>query len=132
MSAERAPETRTSGRHDDGRRADVEPTIGNLRRELDGIDAEIVRLIAQRLATVAGIAAAKERSTSRVRDPDRERLVLNQVEEEAVRLGVSPSFVRGLFSAIIEHSVSLQAARIEDGELGGLSRVSEFSIRYFE
>ena len=109
----------------------VPPRLGDLRGELDAIDLEIVRLIAQRLTTVTRIGVAKERGTKSVRDVERERLVLNQVEEEAVRLGISASFVRGIFQSIIEHSVSLQAARLEAGE-GGLSGVTANSTRFFE
>jgi len=114
------------------RALDVPASLLELRRELDGIDAEIVRLIAARLTTVTEIADAKQKGTASLRDEKRERLVLNQVEELAIDLGISASFIRGVFQSIIEHSVCLQAQRLDDGDPGGLSSVSPSSIRYFE
>ena len=111
---------------------DLPTSLVELRSQLDEIDAEIVRLIAARLTTVTEIGVAKQRGTASLRDTERERLVLNQVEEVAIDLGISASFIRSVFQSIIEHSVSLQAQRLDSQESGGLSSVSPSSIRYFE
>ncbi|MGA8295433.1 MAG: chorismate mutase [Acidimicrobiales bacterium] len=83
-------------------------SVDELRRDLDAIDAEIVRLLAQRLSTVSEIASAKDRGALGVRDPEREREVLAQVERAAGQLGVSRELVRRVFGAILEDSVAFQ------------------------
>ncbi len=86
--------------------------LAALRRQLDGIDAGLVELIAQRYDVVAGIAAAKAGSDSPVRDPRREREVLDAVEAMATAHGVSGELVRRIFREIIGHSVDRQVAEL--------------------
>jgi isochorismate pyruvate lyase len=86
--------------------------IDELRRALDGIDGEIVRILAQRLAMVSEIASAKDVDSLRIRDLERERHVLVQAEMMAARLGVSRDLVRSVFTAILEDSVAFQTRLI--------------------
>jgi chorismate mutase/prephenate dehydratase len=94
------------------------PEIDTLRRSLDGIDTEIVRLIAQRFGVVAEVGRAKDRSAATIQDADRERQVLEAVEGEARQLGVSANLVRRVFQEIISHSVSRQSAHLTDDDTG--------------
>ena len=89
---------------------DPEASIVGLRREVDHIDAGIVRLLAERAAAIAGIAAAKGQRAANIRDLDREQVVLDQVEVAAEILGVPGHFVRPIFETIVEQSVALQNA----------------------
>jgi chorismate mutase len=81
-----------------------------LRRQLDEIDGEIVRLLARRLSTVGDVAVTKQAEAADIRDVERERHVISRAEATAEELGISPSFVRAVFETIIEHSVALQTA----------------------
>ncbi|HEX3607956.1 MAG TPA: bifunctional 3-deoxy-7-phosphoheptulonate synthase/chorismate mutase [Candidatus Dormibacteraeota bacterium] len=99
------------------------PGLGDLRRSLDDIDAEIVRLIAQRFGVVSEIGRAKEHSSSAIQDAERERRVLDAVEGTARELGVSSNLVRRVFQEIISHSVAQQSAALS-GEDGGRVRVA--------
>ena len=99
------------------------PDLGDLRRSLDDIDAEIVRLIAQRFGVVDEIGRAKDRSAASIQDPERERRVLESVEGVARQLGVSANLVRRVFQEIISHSVAQQSAHLS-AEAGGRVRLA--------
>ena len=86
--------------------------LAGLRAELDAVDHALVELIARRLELVAGVGAAKADSGTPVRDPDRERAVLDGVETAARERGVSGELVRRIFLDIIGHAVDRQVAEI--------------------
>ena len=92
------------------------PTLTELRRRLDQTDDEIVRLLALRLQTIGLIGKTKAEHATAVRDPERERAVLERVEKLASSLGISGPLMRKIFSDIIDYSVSRQVATIVDGE----------------
>ncbi len=95
-----------------------------LRDRLDEVDADIVRLIAERFAVVGSIGTAKEQADGPIRDADRERRVLDAVERVARDRGVSASLVRRIFGEIIEHAVSSQVATLAATAPGGRVRVA--------
>ncbi len=84
--------------------------LSGLREALDGVDGDLVRLLAKRLALVAKIGEAKAAGEGGIRDAARERDVLLKVEAAARQLGVSAPLARKIFSEIIAHSVTRQAA----------------------
>jgi chorismate mutase/prephenate dehydratase len=84
--------------------------LSGLRAELDGVDDEIVRLIARRLELVGLIGREKAQGADGIRDPERERQVLSHVEAAARELGLSAPLARKIFSEIISHSLTRQAA----------------------
>ncbi len=93
--------------------------IQKLRQELDKIDEDIVRLVARRLETVGQVGKEKAGRAQGIRDPEREREVLARVEALARSLGVSGPLARNLFSELIAHSVSRQAASLAAGQEPG-------------
>ena len=101
----------------------MEPTVDDLRAQLDDVDAEIVGLIARRFDVIRAMSEVKAGGSASIRDPDREHRVLETVEATARDLGVSPNLVRRVFQEIIDHSVSQQAARLA-GETAAQVRVS--------
>ena len=90
------------------------PDLEQLRRELDALDAGLVDLIARRLEIVAEVGAAKARTDAPVRDPERERAVLDAVERAADERGVSGDLVRRVFREIIGHAVDQQVADLTE------------------
>ena len=84
--------------------------IPQLRAALDGLDEEIVRLVAQRLELVGRIGQEKAATSAGIRDIQRERQVLERVEAVARERGVSAVLARNIFSEIISHSLTRQAA----------------------
>jgi len=84
--------------------------IAGLRGSLDELDQEIIRSIARRLELVDQIAQQKASGSAGIRDPRRERDVLERVEAAARERGISAVLARHIFSEIIAHSVTRQAA----------------------
>jgi chorismate mutase/prephenate dehydratase len=84
--------------------------ISGLRASLDELDQEIIRSIARRLELVDQIAQQKASGSAGIRDPRRERAVLERVEAAARERGISAVLARHIFSEIIAHSVTRQAA----------------------
>jgi chorismate mutase/prephenate dehydratase len=83
-----------------------------LRQKVDQLDEDIVRLIARRLETTAAIGKDKAGRPQGFRDPERERAVLARVEVVAQSLGVSGPLARKIFSELMTHSLSRQAAAL--------------------
>jgi chorismate mutase/prephenate dehydratase len=92
------------------------PSLGDLRQQLDKTDDEIVHLLARRLETVGLIGKAKAEHATHIRDPGRERAVLERVEALANSLGISGPLTRKIFSEVIDYSVSRQVASLVDSE----------------
>jgi chorismate mutase / prephenate dehydratase len=86
--------------------------LRGLRQKLDGIDEELVRLIAARMETVGLIIAEKQGRTAGIRDSRREHEVLTRVETLARAAGISVPLARKIFSELISHSVSRQASTL--------------------
>jgi len=56
-------------------------TVEDLRREIDRIDAELVRLLSERAACAAGIGELKKREGIGMRDTRRELQVLKRIRK---------------------------------------------------
>src|SRR5262249_61903668 len=100
--------------------------IALLRAALDGLDEEIVRLVAQRLELVGRIGQQKATSSTGIRDVERERQVLERVQAVARERGLSAALARNIFSEIISHSLTRQGAVLSPppgGSRGGGVRV---------
>jgi chorismate mutase/prephenate dehydratase len=104
--------------------------LERLRAALDGIDADLVALLAKRLALVAKIGAAKAGGAFGIRDASRERDVLEKVEAAARDLGVSVPLARKIFGEIIAHSVTRQAAFLSGASGKGELRVAFQGVPY--
>ncbi|OGY21718.1 MAG: hypothetical protein A2126_00795 [Candidatus Woykebacteria bacterium GWB1_45_5] len=79
--------------------------LNTARRQIDAIDSELVESLARRLKVARELANLKREAGLKIRQPDRERAVLEAVAAKAKRLGVSPRLVRSLFRQIIDESV---------------------------
>jgi chorismate mutase/prephenate dehydratase len=86
--------------------------LDRLRVQLDHIDHQLVDLIAQRLEIVAEVGAAKAGSDTPVRDPDRERAVLEKVARAAGERGIPGELVQRVFREIIGYAVDKQVAEL--------------------
>jgi chorismate mutase/prephenate dehydratase len=109
---------------------DAPKDLSTLRAALDGIDAELVSLLAKRLALVAKIGESKAAGESGIRDASRERDVLDRVETVARGLGVSVPLARKIFGEIIAHSVTRQAAFLSGAAAKGELRVAFQGVPY--
>ncbi len=106
------------------------PDLSSLREALDGVDAELVSLLARRLALVVKIGETKAGRAGGIRDASRERDVLEKVESAARDLGVPVPLARKIFGEIIAHSVTRQAAFLSGVAARGELRVAFQGVPY--
>lgn len=82
--------------------------LSRLRAELDVIDSEIVTAIGARLAKARQIGAAKAATGSVVRDPARERIVLEGVRAQAESIGSNADLTEEVFITLIHGALRVQ------------------------
>lgn len=85
----------------------VPPELAAIRAEIDRIDTELVRLIAEREGLVRRAAPLK-RDTDAVRAPDRVREVLDRAGRLAVEAGATPELVQRVYHVMITAFVELE------------------------
>ena len=96
--------------------------IKEIRKEIDGIDAQLASLIKRRLDIVGEVAEAKRKSGSPVSDPAREREIMTRVAEM-----VGPEYENGarlLFTTLFGIAKARQRAMI-CGDCGVVSAIRE-------
>ena len=88
------------------------PSIAALRLRIDDLDHELIALLARRMAVVGELSAVKRSEGKRVRDPERERSLLEDRSQLATALGLPQDLVESLFRVIMrasrEHQSSLK------------------------
>ncbi len=83
-------------------------TLEDLRRKLDGLDQQLLAIIAERQALGTEIARAKREAGLPTRDFRREREVLIRARENAQRIGVSASLGEAVMQLLIRSSLTTQ------------------------
>ncbi len=81
-----------------------------LRHRLSDLDKRIVELIAERFRVVTNVGKEKATSDVRIRDSEREREVLANVEQIARSEGAPVNLVRRMYRDLLEESVSRQVS----------------------
>jgi len=79
-----------------------------LREAIDKIDEDIALAIYRRFQVVQQIAVYKEQHGFSTHDPEREALVLQNIEGMASELGLSPMLVREIWQLILAESKHIQ------------------------
>jgi chorismate mutase/prephenate dehydrogenase len=83
-------------------------TLDDLRRRLDEIDRELLKLIAERQAASREIASVKRSTGQATRDYQREREVILGARARASELGVPPALAETLLRLLIRSSLTTQ------------------------
>ena len=81
-----------------------------LRAMVDSLDHELLQLAARRMAVVAEIAAYKREHHLRIRDPQREREILEDRARRASEMGLPRGEMEALFRVLLRASRDHQAA----------------------
>ena len=81
--------------------------IEDVRAEIDALDSEIVRLIAQRQRWVVEAGTLKQ-DRGQVRAPDRVAKVIAKVRDLAETSGASPDVVERTYRAMIDAFIDLE------------------------
>lgn len=84
-------------------------TLPELRRIIDGVDHEILELLARRNEIVAEVAGYKRGRRVAIRDHAREREILTDRRARSAALGLAPAVVESLFRVILAASRDRQA-----------------------
>ncbi|NTW04499.1 MAG: prephenate dehydratase [Peptococcaceae bacterium] len=87
-------------------------SIEEMRAEIDLMDSQIVDLIGMRTNMVRKIGSLKG-EVNKIRDPAREKIVIDRVREIAVKKKVDPDIIERVYSTIVEYSVELQKKGLE-------------------
>lgn len=95
-------------------RDDGKFNLDGLRRQIDDLDLQILRLLNERMAIVERIAAIKRQTAIEVQDQAREEAILSRLEEEN-RGPLSREEVEGIFREIIGVSRAIQARSVNKG-----------------
>ena len=82
----------------------MNPELARLRAEIDELDAEVLRLLAERFRRVVGIAREKERLGLPTEDRGREAVLAKAYAEVAASHGLEQSVAEGLFDLLLRES----------------------------
>ena len=105
-------------------------SLEDLRKQIDRVDEQIVRLIAERMRTAQEIGQEKRQQGLPVEDLSREQEVLARVREIAEREKISVEGVEAIYRRIINLSKSVEGLRVAfQGELGAYSE--EAAVSFF-
>jgi isochorismate pyruvate lyase len=93
-------------------------SLSEVRARIDGIDADLVRLLADRQSLVRAAAAFKADQQA-VRAPARVEEVVALARERAIAVGLAPAVAESVWRAMIGAFIELEIA-----ELAGHGRVA--------
>lgn len=82
--------------------------LAELRASFDGIDSDLLQLVAARRAVSRRMAALKLSAGLAFRDPAREQELLTRLQGEGAALGLPEALVERLFLLLLDDSVRVQ------------------------
>ena len=94
-----------------------EMSLEQIRAEISGVDAEIIRLIAHRQELAGKIAGIKIAEGLPVHDEGRAAMVLRSAFESAVEARIAPVAVQNIFGILIAMSEDRQRECSGEGNL---------------
>ncbi|MEX0769715.1 MAG: prephenate dehydratase [Balneolaceae bacterium] len=88
--------------------------LSKYREWIDKLDRKLIDTLAERQKTVQEVFANKLEEAREIRDPEREKELLQRVREMAVDAGMDPYFTEKLFQQIIRQSLRYQTYSLVD------------------
>lgn len=88
-------------------------SLEELRSEVDKLDDEIVKLVAERNAYIHQAVKFKQ-SVEEVKAEDRVKEVLERVRHKALQLGMSPNMITNLYKQMIDDMVESEIAEFRN------------------
>jgi chorismate mutase len=82
--------------------------IKQLRREIDAIDEQIMRFLAERVKVCEAVGASKKTHGLPIQDAKREEEVFKRIRARAAELGLSPLQVEAVYREIVNMCSSVQ------------------------
>lgn len=97
-------------------------TIDELRGRIDAIDAEVVKLIGERIRTAETIGQEKKKSGKQIEDVEREKRVIEGVRRIATRENLNPEVVEKIYRQVIAVTKRTEEVQVAfQGESGAYS-----------
>ena len=104
-------------------------TLEDFRKKIDGIDATIVRLLAERIKISEQIGCEKREQRKQIHDSSRENKVLEHVRQLARELNLSLSDIEAIYRQIITASKRVQGVSVAfQGEIGAYSEEAAYQF----
>lgn len=91
-----------------------EKELASFRAEIDRIDSEIVKLLAERMKVVDRVIAVKAKSGLPAFIPERVEEVAERVRAEARRLGAPPELAELVWRKMMDWVIAYEERRIKD------------------
>jgi len=85
-----------------------DPELSHLRAEIDRVDSELVRLIAERIRIVDQVVAIKKKTGLPALIPDRVEEVAQRVRDEAKRLGAPPELAELVWRRMMDWIIAYE------------------------
>ena len=85
-------------------------TLKLLRQQIDAIDAQLIRLLGERLDVARRIADVKAENNMPVFQPKRWEEVLQRKMQIAAEAGINPQFIKSIYEKIHSESIRVQLA----------------------
>lgn len=83
--------------------------IDDIRKKVDRVDAELIRLLAKRMELVTGIGREKKELGGEVLQATRESVILDKAKLLADTLGLDDAFITNLYTVILAESRRIQS-----------------------
>ena len=104
--------------------------LEDLRKNIDDVDNNIIRLIAERLRLAEQIGSIKKKNGRQIEDKQREELILEHIKDIASKHGINQTDIEDIYRRMFTASKSIQGAIVAfQGELGAYSE--EAAVSFF-
>lgn len=90
--------------------ADAVPDLTDLRERIDALDAELVRVLAERIEVCRLVAQRKEVTGASVIQPNRVREVIGTRRQWAIDAGIDPDFVEQVVRVLLAETHRIEVA----------------------
>lgn len=89
-------------------------SLADLRAAIDGIDRDLVALLAKRVGCLEKVIAVKARDNLPAAIPERVEAVVANVRSEAEAAGMPPDLAETLWRALIDWSIAYEEKRLHN------------------
>ncbi|HWK87006.1 MAG TPA: chorismate mutase [Xanthobacteraceae bacterium] len=90
-----------------------DPELSHLRAEIDRVDSELVKLIAERIKIVDRVVTIKKETGLPALIPDRVEEVAQRVREEAERLGAPPELAELVYRRMMDWIIDYEERQLK-------------------
>ncbi len=105
-------------------------SLEELRKKIDGVDTDIVRLIAERIRLAEQIGILKREQGQQIEDRQREERILGHIRQLADSQGVNQTDIENVYHHIFAVAKSIQGVTVAfQGEIGAYSE--EAAVSFF-